>query len=446
MNEKQRYNWTNQLTFIISTAGAAIGLGNIWRFPCAVYENDGSPFILAYLILLFIFGVPLLIAEILIGKVAKKNPISSIEYLSAQAKVSRNWVIFGWLGLLGLFLTLSFYSVVAGWTLFYLANSIIGNFIAADLSYTIAKWNMLITTPSNMILFHSIFLFFTFIILALGLNSGIENLNIIAIPLLYFCLFLLLIYVAMNTGESFYTALKFLFVPNFNITSKTILKALGQVFFSLAIGAGAMLMYGSYLTKKVNVVKSVFNVVICQFLVGIFISIIITSIIFANNLSFESGTSLAFITLPIAFATMKFGHFFEIMFFALLFFSAWTSSINMAEPLIATLNERFDLSRKISCIIMGLLTCFIGTVLALSFNIFSFVKIFDKNLFDITISLITNIILPVGGIFYSIYVGWILYDKKIFRREVQLNNTIEQLFFFLIRYVTPIGLALIMIF
>lgn len=454
-NNNSHYNhttWSSSLGFILAATGAAVGLGNIWKFPYMVGDNGGGAFVLIYILAILLVGLPLMIAEILLGRVGRRNPIDTMYKLAKENNCTTNWQITGWFGAIALLLTLSFYSVIAGWSvayffkyLFYIISNTDLSIFINNKNLIINQWNDFLSSPFNIIFWQIIFLLLTVVVVMCGVTSGIEKASNLLMPLLFVMLFILAIYAA-NYGD-FYKGLEFLLKPDFSkINSKVVIDALGQAFFSLAIGAGCMLTYGAYLPKHTSIVKSVFIISSLNILVAFLSGLAIFPIVFANNLEPNVGADLMFKVLPIAFSSIPFGSVVGCLFFLLLTFAAWTSSISMLEPLVMISIEKLHIKRFYSCIIIGLISCFISIFAALSFNTMSDCLIFNKwNFFGAITDLTTNLLLPIGGILFAVFTGWKL--KSSTSKEylvMQSDKYSYKPWYFLIKYVVPIAILVIL--
>lgn len=445
MNNQSRAQWSSQLAFVLAASGAAIGLGNIWKFPYMVGTNGGSAFVIVYLICVIIIGLPMLAAEILVGKRARSNPVDALIINANESLKSPKWSLLGWWGLVALVLTLSFYSVVAGWSVYYFFFTVSGAFNNATTQSVISNWSNFMNSPEKMILFNAAFMFLTLWIVAKGVQKGLEKGSKIMMPLLFIILIFLVVYAAITAD--FKASLHYLFDLNIHkITGSVIINAMGHAFFTLALGVGAMSIYGSYMPKKISIGKSIAAAAILDVFVALLAGIAIYAIIFQYDLNPDSGPGLMFVTLPIAFSHMPLGQYVGGLFFALLFFAAWTSSINMAEPIIGTINERTKLSRAKICWIVGITTWLLGLVSVFSFNLWSQDKLFGSfTPFDLITDSVTNVFLPIGGIFYAIFAGWVM-KKKFTKDELNFkSNYLYKTWLVLIRYIAPICVMLVFI-
>jgi len=320
--------WSSRWLFVLAAAGSAVGLGNIWKFPYVAGLNGGGAFVLIYLVCVAVIGLPVLMAEIVIGRLGRQNPVNSFYNLAKQVRASKLWPFVGWLGMCTLILVLSFYSMVAGWSLAYILKSASGEFSQIDVDIQTTFTNLL-ADPLQMLLWHTTFMMLTLFVIARGVRDGIEQLSRYLMPALFIILLILVGY-ALLKGES-KTALDFLFSFRFEeVTRGSVISAMGQAFFSLAAGAGAMLIYGSYLPKETRLASTTLIIALLDTLAAILAGLAIFPIVFAHGLSPTEGPGLMFTVLPTAFSQMAGTSIIGALFFTLLFFAAWSSSISMA--------------------------------------------------------------------------------------------------------------------
>lgn len=445
-NDLARGQWASRFGFIMATVGAAVGLGNIWRFPFAAGENGGGVFVLAYLIFVFLIGLPAMIAELLIGRAGRQNTSDSLTNLAYDSGATPKWGLLGILCAITLIMVLSFYSVVAGWSLAYLFMALKGLFASIDAEYVRAIWQNLLSHPETMIYWHSVFMILTMGIIAFGINKGIERLSTWMMPGL-FVILIALVCVSAYVGD-FKQGVQFLFGFRVqDLTWRAIIDALGQAFFSLATGAGAILIYGSYLSKKTKVVSTVSVIAGINILVAIFSGLAIFPIVFQYNLPIQDGPGLMFQILPLALSNIPGTNILAALFFILLIFAAWSSSISMAEPLVAQMHEKLFISRKKACLYIGIIAWAMGLISVFSFNLWKDIKFQNKySLFDIMTSLPTNVFLPIGALLFCYFCGWVL-DEKIRSHQFDADGApiTYLLWRFSVRYVAPIGIITILI-
>src|SRR6478609_5649006 len=437
--------WSSNYLFLMASIGSAVGLSNIWKFTYLAGENGGGAFVLVYLISLLVMGIPILAAEMMIGKRGGRSMVGTMEVLSKKDGISPAWKYFGWVAMIGVFLILSFYCVIAGWTLDYTVFSFIGELNHLDSISAVTFYNDLLKDPWRMMLSQGVFVIATVWIVAKGVQAGLEKSMSWLMPLLFAILVALVIY-SMITGE-FLKAVSFLFTPDYSkITPTVILAAFGQAFFSLGIGVGVMLTYGAYMPRHSSILKSAVIISFSDGLASMLAGLAIFPIVFQYGLSPAEGPGLIFMTLPIAFGQMPGGGFIGAFFFLLLFFAALTSSISLLESVVAHFEEVSSHSRKKISIIAGALLWFVGLGSVFSFNYLSdfapldSVKPFQgKTIYGLIDYFGSNILMPVGGILMATLAGWIL-SQNISREEMKLsNNTLFLLWLFLIRFIAPLA-------
>lgn len=432
--------WSSKWAFILAATGAAVGLGNVWRFPYMAGTHGGSAFVVLYLVCVAVIGLPIMIAEILIGRRAKSNPVTALAQLAHESNQSMHWGFLGWWGALALLLVLSFYSMVSGWSIAYLVHTVFVGFKGESTLSITHHWQHFLSSPWQLIGWHTLFMALTIAVIIRGVASGLEKATKFMMPALYLILIFLVIYAA-KIGD-FKHAFHFLFDFHFEkITPRIIIAAMGHAFFTLALGAGAMLTYGAYVPKKVNIANTVVIVAFLDVLVAILSGLAIFPLVFAYHLAPNSGPGLMYVTLPIAFAHIPFGSGAGALFFLLLLFAAWTSSINLAEPMVIILQNKLKLTRTQSAILVGSLAWVIGIGSALSFNVWKHIKLFHQfTIFDIATSLPTDIILPIGGLGFAIFAGYIMKRRYT---EKEVNPKIYKVWRFLVRTIAPAAIILV---
>ncbi|MEY3182660.1 MAG: hypothetical protein RLZ35_645 [Pseudomonadota bacterium] len=441
---KQKTVWSSRFSYIMATTGAAVGLGNIWMFPHVTGQNGGSAFVLLYLLFVLAVGIPAMIGETVLGRLGRKNPIDTLADLSRRYQASRYWSWLGWWGAFGLLLTLAFYSVVSGWTVAYALKSLGGSFNTVGPTEVHHLWHDFLGSPFQTVLWQTFFIFITLWVVAKGVKHGIEKACNIMMPALFVMLIGLMIYSCFtgNAGRAF----DFLFhFDASKITATVAIDALGLAFFTLAIGAGCILVYGAYMPIKTTVTSTIGIVAILDILVALCAAMAIFPLVFAHGLAPEGGPGLMFKVLPIAFAHMTGGQWVGTLFFVLLWFAAWTSTISMAEPLVLLLVEKTGLTRRWSATIVGFITWILGISAALSFNIWQAYQVHGMTAFEWMTVLVTHLILPVGVLAFSIFVGWLLPRPVLQQNLSSLPYPIFVLWHFLIRYLVPLGVTIILI-
>jgi NSS family neurotransmitter:Na+ symporter len=423
----------NGLLFLL-LPGSAVGLGNIWGFPYKAGTNGGGAFVLIYLGCILIIGIPIMISEIILGRRAGNSPINAMRSVALESNRSSSWQIVGWSGIFAGVLILSFYSVIAGICLNYI-------FISASSSGAITspeQFTNVISSPINLIFWHTVFMILTALIVSAGIKDGIGRMVKILMPLLGFLMIFMVIYSIIN-GD-FSRAMTFLFAPDFsNVTSDTLLQAMGQAFFSLSLGMGSIMAYGAYMPKDQKVVSTSFTVASLDTLIAILAGLAIFPIIFAFNLEPNSGPGLVFVSMLSAFNQMQFGQFIGPLFFILLSVAALSSSISLLEPGVAYLSEENILSRKRSAEIISFFVWILGIGSALSFNILSdFSLIGDRNFLDSMDFIANQILLPLGGMLIAIFVGWFMKKSLIEDELGSINTSLYFLWRFFVKFIAPV--------
>ena len=426
--------WIGKWTFILAATGSAVGLGNICGFPYKAGTNGGGAFVLIYLGCILIIGIPIMISEIILGRRAGNSPINAMRSVALESNRSSSWQIVGWSGIFAGILILSFYSVIAGICLNYI-------FISASSSGTISspeQFTNVISSPINLILWHTVFMILTALIVSAGIKDGIGRMVKILMPLLGFLMIFMVIYSIVN-GD-FSRAMSFLFAPDFsNVTSDTLLQAMGQAFFSLSLGMGSIMAYGAYMPKDQKVVSTSFTVASLDTLIAILAGLAIFPIIFAFNLEPNSGPGLVFVSMLSAFNQMQFGQIIGPLFFILLSVAALSSSISLLEPGVAYLSEENILSRRRSAEIISFFVWILGIGSALSFNIWSdFSLIGDRNFLDSMDFIANQILLPLGGMLIAIFVGWFMKKSLIVNELGSINAYLYSLWRFFVKFIAPV--------
>ncbi|WP_018949763.1 sodium-dependent transporter [Thioalkalivibrio sp. ALMg11] len=434
--------WTTRLAFILAATGSAVGLGNIWRFPYIAGENGGGAFVLVYLGCILLIGLPVMMAEILLGRRGRQSPINTMSALAREEGLTRAWGMIGWIGVLAGFLILSFYSVVAGWSLSYVFKSGTGGFLGLDADGSESMFGNMLADPEALLAWHTIFMVMTAMVVARGVQSGLEKAVTILMPLLFVMLVVMVGY-AMVEGQ-FLAGLQFLLYPDFSaLSANAVLLAMGQAFFTLSLGMGAIMIYGSYLQSDASIARTSAAVVGADTLVAIMAGLAIFPIVLAAGLSAEQGPGLIFVTLPLAFADMPGGLYFGTMFFVLLVFAAWTSAISIIEPAVAFLVENLGLSRVMATSMIAIGAWVLGIGALLSLNVWSDYTLFDMGLLDLLDYVTANILLPLGGFLIAIFVGWRMTERSV-QSELRMKHPVlYQVWYFLVRFVAPVAILFV---
>ena len=437
--------WSNRFAFILAAAGSAVGLGNIWKFPYITGENGGGAFVIVYLCCIALIGVPLMMAEILVGRRGASSPSLSFKKLAAESGASTGWAFAGTFGVIASFLILTFYSVIGGWAISYLFHALSGDFSGAGPEHVKSLFSQLLASPGEMTLWHTAFMGITLLIVSRGVHRGIERAVTILMPAMFAILVALVIY-AFTTGSAG-ASLSFLFSPDFSkLTTAAILTALGHAFFTLSLGMSNIVAYGSYLPKHISITGASITVSFLDTAVALMAGVAIFSVVFANGMEPGAGPGLVFQTLPLAFGTMTGGYLIGIAFFFMLVFAAWSSAISLSEAVVSRLISVYQLSRAKAALITGVVAWTVGLLSVLSFNILSdFKPLMGKTIFDFLDYLTANIMLPLTGLMVALFVGWVM-KKEFSLQELETNTLIHKLWLGCLRYITPILVLVVFIY
>ena len=436
--------WSSRWTFIMAATGAAVGLGNIWKFPYLTGVHGGSAFVLVYMLCVAALGIPMMMAEVMLGRKGRQTPINSMRTLAEENNGSQWWQLIGWAGTLAGMLILSYYSVIGGWTIGYILHSATGSFAGLNGDGASTLFDEFVGSPLVQVGWHTLFMVITMYIVARGVQSGLEKAVTFLMPAL-FVLLLVLVGYAMTTGY-FMKGLRFLFTPDFSQFSETsMLTAMGQAFFSLSLGMGTIMVYGSYVPKGTSIASTSVAIAISDTMVALLAGMAIFPIVFANELQPGEGEGLIFKTIPVAFGSMDGGTLFGTLFFILLLVAAWTSSISLIEPAVTMMIENFNMTRKQAAFWTGLATWLLGFGTAFSFNIWKDVKVFGMTFFKNLDYLTSNLMLPLGGIGIAIFAGWLM-TKDTSKAELNMKSEVGySIWQVLIRYVAPIAVSIVLL-
>ena len=437
MSANLHAQWSSRMGFVLAATGSAVGLGNIWKFPYMVGQSGGAAFVLVYLICIALIGVPILVSEWMIGRRGQKNPINTMAQLARENGRHRSWALVGGIGVLAAFLILSFYSVIGGWSLAYVRDALTGSFTGLDKDAISAAFEAFLARPAELMGWHTLFMTFTIAIVAMGVSGGLERGSKLLMPSLGLILIVLVGY-GTTTG-SFGQAANYLFNPDWSkLTGTVLLAALGHAFFTLSLGMGVMMAYGSYLGEEVNLLRAARTVVLLDTTFALCAGMAIFPIVFANGLDPAAGPGLVFVTLPLAFGNVSGGLVLGTLFFLLLSFAALTSSISLLEPVVELLQERTPLTRFAATLVAGLTTWALGIAAMLSFNVWSDVKVAGLNIFDLLDYLTSKFMLPLAGLGAIVFAAWKLEQHSV-KKELRLGETGFALWTLLSRYVAPLG-------
>ena len=437
--------WSSQSVFLFAAIGAAVGLGNIWRFPYMAGANGGGAFILLYIIFVMLLCIPLVTAELFIGSRGRQSPIASMQKLTKEKQINTHWHIIGWLCIVISFLVFSFYSVVAGWSLDYFAHYLIA-IISSNTSNTSQSFDELLSSPHRLIFWHSLVVLFTAAAVAAGIKNGLERVLKVLLPGLAIILVLLVVLAAATAD--FHSAATFLFSPDFSkINISVVLMALGQAFFSVAAGGGALMTYGAYLPSDVSIMRMATTICIADTLVALIAGLAIFPFVFSYGLNPSEGPGLIFVALTAAFEQMPGGQPLAALFFLLLSLAALTTTLALLEPIISWLEEYGKWSRPLLTFMAASAIWILGIGNALSFNILkefaplAFIPLLkEMNLFTLSEHLVSNVLLPLNCFLIAVFVGWI-YIKNTDQERLSFSNNLQHdLWLYCVRLLVPIAI------
>tara|TARA_B100000459_G_scaffold147219_1_gene115868 strand:+ start:4768 stop:6249 length:1482 start_codon:yes stop_codon:yes gene_type:complete len=474
--------WASRWTFILAAVGSAVGLGNIWKFPYITGEYGGGAFVMVYLLCILSVGIPVMMAEVLLGRKARMSPINTMHRLTTKYKAPEFFSGIGWMGAVAGFFILSFYSVIAGWTLYYSQAMVTGTFVDISAEDAGALFGGLLADPATLIGYHTLFLFLVGFVISRGVHRGLETSLRLLMPLLFVMLLVLLGYSLTTPGFSQGWDFLFRFEPE-KLTQEAIITALGHSFFTLSLGMGAIMAYGAYMPANSRLGKTILTVGALDTLVALVAGLVIFPIVFSNGLEPGAGPGLMFQTLPIAFGQLPGGIVIGTVFFVLVAIAAWSSAISLAEPAVAWAVEK-GFSRGRATIAVCALAWVMGLGTVMSFNhwenhqyfvtvsgvdaegdvqqddflLYADVAVLKETLgstggleyevkgktfFDVLDFLTTNILLPVGGVLISLFVGWFMTRRAIADEARMKSERLLTLWRFMIRVVSPLAVLFV---
>lgn len=437
--------WASRWTFIMAATGSAVGLGNMWKFPYVAGSNGGGAFVLTYLGCILLIGVPVMMAEVLIGRHGRQSPINSMREAVTDSGADSRWQVVGWLGVLAGMLILSFYSVIAGWALDYIFLISSGDLQGINGAAASVKFSELLSDPSRLIMWQSIFMVLCVVVVVGGVKKGLGIAVETLMPLLFLMLLLLLVFSILK--GNFSAAVSFLFSFDFDaLTWRGVLEAMGQAFFTLSIGMGAIMAYGAYMPQNANIGKTILIVALFDSSVAIISGLIIFSIVFATpGIEPTEGPGLMFISLPVAFGSMPGGLLIGAIFFVLVSIAAWSSAISLLEPCVAWLMEAKNIGRARANIVIAGTAWVLGLGSVFSFNIWADYKIAGFTFFDFLDFLTANIMLPISGLLITLFVGYVL-KKDVINFEMEgTSKEVLALWQVTIRYIAPVAIAVVFV-
>lgn len=443
LNQKQeRDQWGSKIGFILAAAGSAVGLGNLWKFPYTAGENGGGAFVLVYLVMVLLVGFTLMMGELVLGRYTQLSPVG------AYRKLKEKWAWVGFIGVLASFIILTFYSVIGGWVIKYIVTALQGGFNTTDIGVLEGIFANFIGNPVEPLVYHGIFMLITLIIVMGGISGGIEKASKVLMPGLF--IMMIIVMIRALTLDGAMEGVRFLFQPDFSkINGKVIVAAMGQVFFSLSLGMGIIITYGSYLGKDENIPQASFFIPALDTILALLAGLTILPAVFALGFSPDSGPGLLFITLPGVFAKMPLGSFFAILFFLLVLFAAVTSSISLLEVSVSYFVDGFKWSRKSATITLGIAAFLIGIPSSLANGVWGeFTLIKGLNFFDSMSFFAEDILLPLAGLLLAIFIGWVWgVDKAIneITNDGKIKFSLAGIWGFIIKWVAPIAIFIILL-
>ena len=445
MSEMKRDGFGSRFGVLVAVAGSAVGLGNLWRFPYMVGNNGGAAFIIIYLLFVILLCLPIMFSEFIIGRRTQSNVFGAINKLAPKSP----FLSIGVISVVASICIMAFYSVVGGWTIEYIFKSFSPDFLTANSASLESQFKEASTSSLVPIATHLAFLGLSALIVVAGIKNGIEKYSKILMPVLFFLVMLLAIRSMTLDGSS--AGIKFLFYPDFSkITGATLIAALGQAFFSLSLGMGCIITYGSYVKKNENLFKVSLMTVAADTGFAILAGLAVMPAVFAFGISPGQGPSLVFITLPQIFAQLPFGNVIAIAFFFILFIAAITSAISLLEVIVAYFTEELKLTRKAAVLIAFTIIGIFGTLSSLSNGVLADVKIFGKTFFDLFDYTSSNILLPVGGLLVVMFVGWRMKKADVLDEltnggSIAIKGFVLKWIIFTIKFLAPIAIALVLL-
>ena len=443
VNNNSRGIWKSRMGFILAASGSAIGLGNVWKFPYIVGENGGGAFVLIYLVCILIIGFPIMLAEFTLGRKTQLNPVGAFQKLAPGTA----WVGIGYMGVIAGLLIMSFYAVVGGWTLAYIVKSVTHSVLEFQTPQQAGEFfGDFIGNTQEVLFYHAMFLALCLFIVVRGVRGGIEKACDILMPTLLVILVILMIRSLTLPGAM--EGVKFYLYPDFSkINGQVVMVALGHAFFSLSLGMGAMLTYGSYLSEKENLASATAYVVFFDTMIALLVGMVIFPAVFAMGLEPAQGPGLVFSVLPAVFTNLPFGTFISIIFFTLLAIAALTSGISLIEVVVAYFIDQRGWGRKKAVVVVGAIIFILGIPSALSFGLLADAKFVEMTFFDHVDNITSNYLLPLGGMLTAIFTGWI-WGVPAVRNEIEkykIRFHGAAIWGFLIRYITPLAVACVLL-
>ena len=449
---QQHETFSSRWAFLMATISSAVGLGNLWLFPYIAGQNGGGAFVFVYLAIIFLIGVPLVLAELMIGRRGGQSPVASVQVVCEQEGAHPGWQALGWLGIVAPPIALSFYATVTGWSMEYVWRAASGGFSGLTGTTASAAFDGLLASPMRLIFWQTVSVIGVVYVVGRGVRAGIEQVTKVMMPALFILLVIIAIY--SNFTGAAAQGWRFLFAPDFSkLTPASYFIALGQAFFSITVGAGILMTYGAYLSKDVSLPRAAVTIGFADTAVALLAGLAIFPIVFASGLDPGEGPGLTFVTLPVAFGSMPAGQLFGTAFFVLLLFAAFSSCIGMLEPMVSYLEERKNLRRMPMAITTGIIAWVVGIGAALSFNVLKDFKPFDeipilagRTIFDMLVFVVTNLCLPISGFLIALFAGWVMSSSSILEELGVKDGAWYRIWLALVRYVSPLGVGAVFFF
>ena len=437
--------WGSRWTFVLAATGSAVGLGNIWKFPYIAGENGGGAFVLVYLLCILLIGLPVMVAEVMLGRRGRQSPINSMRYLTDEAGLHGAWNAIGWFGVVSGLMILSYYAVIAGWALHYIGQMASGAFQGASAEQAGVIFGGLLADKNTLIFWQTTFLLLTVAVVAGGVTKGLGIAVRVLMPMLFVLLLILLAFGYLR-GD-FVRGFDFLFSFNYEaLTWQGVLVALGHAFFTLSLGMGAIMAYGAYMPEHARIGRTVIAVGFLDTVVALVAGLAIFPIVFANpTIEPGAGPGLMFVSLPVAFGNMAGGLLFGSIFFVLVTLAAWSSAISLIEPAVAYMVESKGFGRITANLLLGFVAWVVGLGSVLSFNEWADTRVAGFTFFEFMDFLTSSVMLPLTGLFIAIFVGWLMKPEAV--RE-ELNDESVKVFStwrWILRFVSPLAVLVVFV-
>jgi len=437
--------WSSRWTFILAATGSAVGLGNIWKFPYIAGENGGGAFVLVYLLCILLVGMPVMVAEVMLGRRGRQSPINAMRQLTEESGLHGAWHAIGWLGVTAGMMILSYYAVIAGWALYYIGQMASGTFMGVSADQAGAAFGQLLANPRELIFWQSVFMLLTVAVVIGGVTRGLGVAVRVLMPLLFVLLVVLLVF-SIQRGD-FARGFSFLF--SFNAEALTwagVLEAMGHAFFTLSLGMGAIMAYGAYMPEHARIGRTVLAVGALDTLVALMAGLAIFPIVFANpTIEPGAGPGLMFVSLPVAFGNMTGGLLFGSLFFILVTLAAWSSAISLIEPAVAYMIESRGFSRITANLLLGGIAWGVGLGSVLSFNVWEEKRLAGFNFFEFMDFLTSSVMLPLTGLFIAVFVGWLMLPNTVRGELSDEPHGVYSAWRWVLRYLSPVAVSVVFV-